>query len=69
MSQVKVTLNLTEDDIATLEALALSSSITKTAVLRRSIATLGFVATAKRQKRKILIESSPGRFREVAFPL
>jgi hypothetical protein len=69
MPAVKVTVNLTPSDLATLEDLADDSSITKTQALRRSIATHAFVAQAQRQHRKILVESSPGRFREVAFPV
>ena len=65
---VRVTVNLTDSDVAILTDLAGISS-NKTAVLRRSIATLRFVSDVLRSGRLILIETSPGRFREVLFPL
>ena len=63
--RVKVTVNLTEDDVAELKAQAERDSITMTDALRRSIAVGKLVNTAVRNGEKVLIQSPQGDTRQI----
>jgi hypothetical protein len=63
--RVKVTVNLTEDDVAELKQQAERDSITMTDALRRSIAVGKLVTTAVRNGEKILIQSPQGDTRQI----
>jgi hypothetical protein len=63
--RVKVTVNLTEDDVAELKDQAERDSITMTDVLRRSIAVGKLVTTAVRNGEKVLIQSPHGDTRQI----
>lgn len=58
---VKVSLNLSPSDIASVEALAGSLSTTKTDVIRRALSLYTFVQDALMEGSKILIERSDGQ--------
>jgi len=63
--RVKVTVNLTEDDVAELKEQAERDSITMTDALRRSIAVGKLVTTAVRNREKVLIQSPQGDIRQI----
>jgi hypothetical protein len=63
--RVKVTVNLTEDDVAELKEQAERDSITMTDALRRSIAVGKLVTTAVRNGEKVLIQSPQGDTRQI----
>jgi hypothetical protein len=63
--RVKVTVNLTEDDVAELKQQAERDSITMTDALRRSIAVGKLVTTAVRNGEKVLIQSPQGDTRQI----
>jgi hypothetical protein len=63
--RVKVTVNLTEDDVAELKEQAERDSITMTDALRRSIAVGKLVTTAVRNGEKVLIQSPQGDIRQI----
>jgi hypothetical protein len=63
--RVKVTVNLTEDDVAELKEQAERDSITMTDALRRSIAVGKLVTTAVRNGEKLLIQSPQGDIRQI----
>lgn len=63
--RVKVTVNLTEDDVAELKQQAERDSITMTDALRRSIAVGKLVTTAVRNGDKVLIQSPQGDTRQI----
>jgi hypothetical protein len=63
--RVKVTVNLTEDDVAELKQQAERDSITMTDALRRSIAVGKLVTTAVRNGEKVLIQSPEGDTRQI----
>jgi len=63
--RVKVTVNLTEDDVAELKQQAERDSITMTDALRRSIAVGKLVTTAVRNGEKVLIQSAEGDTRQI----
>jgi len=63
--RVKVTVNLTEDDVAELKEQAERDSITMTDALRRSIAVGKLVTGAVRNGEKVLIENSRGETRQI----
>jgi hypothetical protein len=63
--RVKVTVNLTEDDVAELKEQAERDSITMTDALRRSIAVGKLVTTAVRNGEKVLIQSPQGDVRQL----
>jgi hypothetical protein len=63
--RVKVTVNLTEEDVAELKEQAERDSITMTDALRRSIAVGRLVTTAVRNGEKVLIENRRGETRQV----
>ncbi len=63
--RVKVTVNLTEDDVAELKEQAERDSITMTDALRRSIAVGKLVTTAVRNGEKVLIRGPRGDTRQI----
>lgn len=63
--RVKVTVNLTEDDVAELKEQAERDSITMTDALRRSIAVGRLVTGAVRNGEKVLIRNSRGDTRQI----
>jgi hypothetical protein len=63
--RVKVTVNLTEDDVAVLKEQAERDSITMTDALRRSIAVGKLVTSAVRNGEKVLIQSPQGETRQI----
>jgi hypothetical protein len=63
--RVKVTVNLTEDDVAELKQQAERDSITMTDALRRSIAVGKLVTSAARNGEKVLIRSRSGATRQI----
>lgn len=63
--RVKVTVNLTEDDVAELKEQAERDSITMTDALRRSIAVGKLVTTAVRNGEKVLIQGPHGDTRQI----
>lgn len=63
--RVKVTVNLTEDDVAELKGQAERDSITMTDALRRSIAVGKLVTAAVRNGEKVLIQSPQGDTRQI----
>ncbi|HTS98639.1 MAG TPA: hypothetical protein VMI33_18675 [Streptosporangiaceae bacterium] len=63
--RVKVTVNLTEDDVAELKEQAERDSITMTDALRRSIAVGKLVTGAVRNGEKVLIRNSRGDTRQI----
>ncbi len=63
--RVKVTVNLTEDDVAELKEQAERDSITMTDALRRSIAVGKLVTTAVRNGEKVLIRGPRGETRQI----
>jgi hypothetical protein len=63
--RVKVTVNLTEDDVAELKEQADRDSITMTDALRRSIAVGKLVTTAVRNGEKVLIKGPRGDTRQI----
>ncbi len=63
--RVKVTVNLTEEDVAELKEQAERDSITMTDALRRSIAVGRLVTTAVRNGEKVLIENQRGETRQI----
>jgi hypothetical protein len=63
--RVKVTVNLTEDDVAELKEQAERDSITMTDALRRSIAVGRLVTTAVRNGEKVLIKGPRGDTRQI----
>lgn len=63
--RVKVTVNLTEDELAALREQAERDSITMTDALRRSIALGRLVTTAVRNGEKVLIQSPQGDTRQI----
>jgi hypothetical protein len=63
--RVKVTVNLTEDDVAELKEQAERDSITMTDAIRRSIAVGKLVTSAARNGEKVLIRSRSGDTRQI----
>jgi hypothetical protein len=63
--RVKVTVNLTEDELAELKQQAERDSITMTDALRRSIAVGKLVTTAVRNGEKVLIQGPQGETRQI----
>jgi len=63
--RVKVTVNLTEDDVAELKQQADRDSITMTDAIRRSIAVGKLVTSAARNGEKVLIRSHNGDMRQI----
>jgi hypothetical protein len=63
--RVKVTVNLTEDEVAELKEQADRDSITMTDALRRSIAVSKLVMTAIRNGEKVLIKGARGDTRQI----
>ena len=63
--RVKVTVNLTEDDVAELKQQAERDSITMTDALRRSLAVGKLVTTAVRNGEQVLIQSPQGDTRQI----
>ena len=63
--RVKVTVNLTEDELAELKEQAERDSITMTDALRRSIRVGKLVTTAVRNGEKVLIQNAQGDTRQI----
>jgi hypothetical protein len=61
--KVKVTVNLTEDEVRELREQAEASGITLTDALRRSIAVGKIAYEAKRDRKKLIVEDASGRDR------
>ena len=66
--KVKVTVNLTQDEVDKLKAIAEEKGVTVTDVLRRAIATESFLQDAKTDGSKILIEDNDKKVRQVVIP-
>jgi predicted DNA-binding protein len=67
MQKVKVSVNLTPEDIQTLEELAQQLGTSKTDILRRAIASEKFLREAQKSNKKILIEDNDKSLREIVF--
>jgi predicted transcriptional regulator len=65
--KVKVTVNLTDDDVATLKALAGRKGTTVTSILRQAIALQKFVDDADTQGQKVLLEDRDKTLRQLVF--
>jgi hypothetical protein len=63
--KVKLTVNLTQDDLNTLREQAASEGITVTDALRRSIAVGRIAARAKAQGQKLLVQGEDGELRQI----
>jgi hypothetical protein len=63
--RVKVTVNLTDDDLAELKTQAERDGITVTDAIRRSIAIGKLVTTATRNGEKVLIRDDNGDTRQI----
>jgi hypothetical protein len=63
--RVKVTVNLTQDDIDELKRQAAQDGITMTDAIRRSIAIGKLVAEAERNGEKVLIRGRDGKARQI----
>jgi hypothetical protein len=63
--KVKVTVNLTKDDLDTLREQAESEGITVTDALRRAIGVGRIAAKAKEQGQKLLIQGADGELRQI----
>ncbi|MCI0634934.1 MAG: ribbon-helix-helix domain-containing protein [Actinobacteria bacterium] len=67
MAMKKVTVNLSDETIEDLKAVAEKRGITLTEAIRKAIATEKFVQDERDEGAKILIEKPGGRVREVEF--
>jgi len=65
MAMKKVTVNLPEEQVAFLQQIAAAEHVTFTDVLRRSINSEMFFVDQEKNKRKVLVEDSDHRIREV----
>jgi hypothetical protein len=63
----KVTVNLSDETIEDLKAVAEKQGITLTEAIRKAIATEKFVQDERDEGAKILVERPGGRVREVEF--
>ena len=63
----KVTANLPNDDIKTLDEIARRHASTKTSALVRAIRTTAYIDDAASKGAKVFIEDSDGTRREVVF--
>lgn len=64
---VKVTVNLTEDNFKTVEALAASTNTNKTDIINKAIIAEKFLVEARAAGKKILIKDKDGSIQEVIF--
>ena len=65
--KVKVTVNLTEDEVATLKDLAGKKGTTVTSTLRQAIALQKIVEDADKRGDKVLIEDRDKTLRQIVF--
>ncbi len=65
--KVKVTVNLTEDDVSALKELAGKKGTTVTSVLRQAIALQKFVDDAEERGGKVLVEDHDKSLRQIVF--
>ncbi len=65
--KVKVTVNLTDGDVAILKSLAGRKGTTVTSILRQAIALQKFVDDADAQGQKVLLENSDKTLRQLVF--
>lgn len=63
--KVKVTVNLTKEDLDTLKEQADKDGITMTDALRRSIGVGRIAADAKKKGHRLLVESDDGTLRQI----
>jgi hypothetical protein len=64
---VRVSLNLSRDEVETLRDIAFQRNTTMTDVLRHAVLLERFVNEATKNKEKILVEKPDGKIRELVF--
>jgi hypothetical protein len=64
---VRVSLNLSRDEVETLRDIAMQRNTTMTDVLRHAVVLERFVNEATKNKEKILVEKPDGKIRELVF--
>lgn len=67
MGQVKLSVNLSEETVGALRALAERRGVSMTEVIRRAISDAKYLDDAVREGKKILIEDSDRNIKEIVF--
>lgn len=67
MSATKVTINLTDENVKTVEELAIRRNLNKTTIVNQAIIVEKFIDDARDRKAKVIIRERDGTEREVIF--